>query len=57
MLYPMLLLPLSKIFFFDFDDFNDIILNFEYSGNDKNSKPQVVKRKPLNSLKVKQTGC
>ena len=46
-----------KDIFFDFDDFNDIILNFEYSGNDKNSKPQVVKRKPLNSLKVKQTGC
>ena len=40
--------------FFDFDDFNDITLNFEYSGNDKNSKPQIVK-KPLNSLKVKQT--
>ena len=43
--------------FFDLDDFNDIVLNFEYSGNDKNSKPQIVKKKPLNSLKVKQTAC
>ena len=43
--------------FFDLDDFNDIILNFEYFGNDKNNKPQRVKKKPLNSLRVKQTAC
>ena len=43
--------------FIDVDDFNDIILNFVYSGNNKNNKPQTVKKKPLNSLKVKQTAC
>ena len=50
-------IALIKDGFFDLDDFNDIILNFEYSGNDKNNKPQIVKKKPLNSLRVKQTAC
>ena len=40
--------------FFDLEDFNDIILNFEYSGNDNNNKPQILKKKPLNSLRGKQ---
>ena len=31
--------------------------DFEYSGKDKNNKPQIVKKKSLNSLKVKQTAC
>ena len=57
MLYPMLLLTVSKIVFFNLDDFNDQILNFEYSGNDNNNKPQTLKKKPLNSLRVKQTAC
>ena len=43
--------------FFDLDDFNDIVLNFECPENGKNNKPQIVKKKPLNSLKVKQTNC
>ena len=43
--------------FFDLGDCNDIILNFEYFGNDKNNKPQIVKKKPQNSLKVKQSAC
>ena len=43
--------------FFDLGDFNDIILNFEYSENDKNNKSQIVEKKPLNSLRVKQTAC
>lgn len=38
---------------FDLDDFNDIILHFEYSGNYKNNNQQVVKKKPLSSLKFK----
>ena len=59
MLCPVLLVPLSKMCFLYIyiDDFNDIILNFEYSGKDKNNKPQIVKKKLLNSLKVKQTAC
>ena len=40
---------------FDLDGLNEIILNFAYSESDKNHKPQLVKVKPLNSLKVKQT--
>ena len=40
---------------FDLDGLNEIILNFAYSESDK--KPQLVKVKPLNSLKVKQTAC
>ena len=43
--------------FFYLDDFNYIILKFEYSGNDKNNKLEILKIKPLNSLKVKQTAC
>ena len=42
---------------FDLDALNQIILNFAYSESDKNHKPQLVKVKPLNSLKVKQTAC
>ena len=39
---------------FDLDGFNEIILSFAYSESDKNRKPQLLKVKPLNSLKVKQ---
>ena len=42
---------------FDLDGLNEIILNFAYSESGKNHKPQLVKVKPLNSLKVKQTAC
>ena len=42
---------------FDLDGLNEIILNFANSESDKNHKPQLVKVKPLNSLKVKQTAC
>ena len=41
----------------DLDALNEIILNFAYSESDKNHKPQLVKVKPLNSLKVKHTAC
>ena len=40
---------------FDLDGLNEIILSFAYSESDKNRKPQLVKVKPLNSHKVKQT--
>ena len=39
---------------FDLDGLNEIILTFAYSESDKNHKPQLVKVKPLNSLKVRQ---
>ena len=42
---------------FDLDGLSEIIFNFAYSESDKNHKPQLVKVKPLNSLKVKQTAC
>ena len=42
---------------FDLDGLSEIIFNFAYSESDKNHKPQLVKVKPLNFLKVKQTAC
>ena len=42
---------------FDLDGLNEIILNFAHSESGKNHKLQLVKVKPLNSLKVKQTAC
>ena len=38
---------------FDLDGLSEIIFNFAYSESDKNHKPQLVKVKPLNFLKVK----
>ena len=42
---------------FDLDGLNEIVLNFAHSESGKNHKLQLVKVKPLNSLKVKQTAC
>ena len=42
---------------FELDGLSEIIFNFAYSESDKNHKPQLVKVKPLNFLKVKQTAC
>ena len=42
---------------FELDELNRLILNFDYSESDKGRKPQIVKTKPLNCLKVKQTAC
>ena len=42
---------------FELGELNRLILNFDYSESDKGRKPQIIKTKPLNSLKVKQTAC
>ena len=42
---------------FQLDELKNVILNFNYSETDKERKPQIIKRKPLNSLKVKQIVC
>ena len=40
---------------FELDELNNVIINFDYSESDKGRKPEIIKTKPLNSLKVKQT--
>ena len=40
---------------FELGELNRLILNFDYNESDKGRKPQIIKTKPLNSLKVKQT--
>ena len=39
------------------EEFNRRIVSFEYSNCDRQNRPQPVKIKPLNNLKVKQTAC
>lgn len=42
-----IVIALIKDEIFDLHHFNDIIFHFEYSGNDKNNKQQVAKKKTM----------